>query len=283
MRAGGGLHQRSPAWAGGPSIPPTRGLPIVPGTVIQLVVERIPDGRKPPRDLWLWQRRAGTGACGPDVAGLPRRFDQEHFHRFAKVHLGSRACPSPVGGGDRPLGESGHAAYGQLRLASPLVERPPPPLATQVQPGVTPSPYRVRLGFRDSAPDSTRPPTRRKNSRPGPGRPRGSKKPAKKPNAHRITKQTASNRRRRVTRNLKSQAWPRHLGGRSWPACQVSSRMRRVVEAGFGEAVVGVAYLVGHGLGDRETLFWVDLDALGVAYEHVDGSVDVVDHPDVVV
>ena len=66
-------------------------MPIVKGTVIQVTVERLPDGRRPLKDLWLWH-------CGPTEAdvGLAdllwkaylRRFDQEHFHRFCKVYLG---------------------------------------------------------------------------------------------------------------------------------------------------------------------------------------------------
>lgn len=54
-------------------------------------------------------------------------------------------------------------------------------------------------------------------------------------------------------------------------------------EAGLDESLIGDTYLVGHVLWDGEALFGVDLDALGVADEHVDDAVDVVDHCDVAI
>jgi hypothetical protein len=88
VRAWRGLHQkltRIGRWAG---YPEGRRLPIVRGTVIQVVVERLPDARKPSKDLWLWH--AGPVEADVDLLwkAYLRRFDQEHFHRFAKVYLG---------------------------------------------------------------------------------------------------------------------------------------------------------------------------------------------------
>ena len=40
-------------------------LPIVRGTVLQVVVDHLPDGRKPPKDLWLWH--AGPVPADPDL------------------------------------------------------------------------------------------------------------------------------------------------------------------------------------------------------------------------
>jgi hypothetical protein len=79
---------RTGRWA---DYPADQQLPIVRGTVIQVVVDRLPDGRKPLKDLWLWH--AGPVEADVDLLwkAYLRRFDQEHFHRFAKVYLGM-AC-----------------------------------------------------------------------------------------------------------------------------------------------------------------------------------------------
>jgi hypothetical protein len=175
VRAWGDLHQRLTRvgrWAGHPA---DQRLPIVPGTVIQLVVERLPDGRKPPKDLWLWH--AGPVPAHVDMLwrAYLRRFDQEHFHRFAKVYLGLvRAHLQSAAATDRWVSLV-MAAYAQLRLASPLVDDLRRPWQPRCRPGVTPSPYRVRLGFRRLRARLDTPANSPKNSRPGPGRPRGSK------------------------------------------------------------------------------------------------------------
>jgi hypothetical protein len=68
-------------------------------------VDRLPDGRKPTKDLWLWH--AGPVGVDADLVDLLwkaclRRFDQEHFHRFAKVYLGmARAHLSSAQATDR--------------------------------------------------------------------------------------------------------------------------------------------------------------------------------------
>jgi hypothetical protein len=123
VRAWKGLHQkltRTGRWADWPA---DERLPIVGGTVIQIVVDRLPDGRKPTKDLWLWH--AGPLQTDTTLVDLLwkaylRRFDQEHFHRFAKVYLGmARAHLTSALATDRWL----HlilAAYAQLRLASPM-------------------------------------------------------------------------------------------------------------------------------------------------------------------
>jgi hypothetical protein len=123
VRAWTGLHQklsRIGRWAGHPA---DERLPIVRGTVIQIVVDRLPDGRKPTKDLWLWH----AGPVPVDTALVDllwkaylRRFDQEHFHRFTKVYLGmARAHLASALATDRWM----HlimAAYAQLRQASPV-------------------------------------------------------------------------------------------------------------------------------------------------------------------
>jgi hypothetical protein len=175
VRAWGGLHQRltrTGRWAG---YPVDQELPIVSGTVIQVVVEHLPDGRKAPKDLWLWH--AGPVPAHVDLLwkAYLRRFDQEHFHRFTKVHLGLvRAHLQSAEATDRWVNLV-MAAYAQLRLASPLVDDLRRPWHPKPQPGVTLSPYRVRLGFRRLRATLDTPADSQKFTRPGPGRPKGSK------------------------------------------------------------------------------------------------------------
>ncbi|MBB4942772.1 hypothetical protein FHR32_007172 [Streptosporangium album] len=178
VRAWKGLHQkltRTGRWAGHPA---DERLPIVRGTVLQIVVDRLPDGRKPTKDLWLWH--AGPVEVDLDLVDLLwkaylRRFDQEHFHRFAKVYLGmARAHLSSAQATDRWM----HlimAAYAQLRLASPHVDDLRRPWHPRPEPGRPLSPYRVRLGFRRLRAKLGTPAGSPKLTRPGPGRPKGSR------------------------------------------------------------------------------------------------------------
>ncbi|GAA0380032.1 hypothetical protein Acor_01510 [Acrocarpospora corrugata] len=191
VRAWKGLHQkltRIGRWAGHPA---DKRLPIVRGTVLQIVVDRLPDGRKPTKDLWLWH--AGPAEVDANLVDLLwkaylRRFDQEHFHRFAKVYLGmARAHLDSAQATDRWM----HlimAAYAQLRLASPHVDDLRRPWHPRPAPGTPLTPYRVRLGFRRLRAKLGTPAGSPKPTRPGPGRPRGSKnqpKPRRPP--HRKT------------------------------------------------------------------------------------------------
>lgn len=178
VRAWTGLHQkltRTGRWADHPA---NERLPIVRGTVIQIVVDRLPDGRKPTKDLWLWH----AGPVPVDTALVDllwkaylRRFDQEHFHRFAKVYLGmARAHLTSAQATDRWM----HlimAAYAQLRLASPHVDDLRRPWHPRLEPGRPLSPYRVRLGFRRLRAKLGTPAGSPKLTRPGPGRPKGSR------------------------------------------------------------------------------------------------------------
>jgi hypothetical protein len=177
VRAWRGLHQkltRIGRWAG---YPEGQRLPIVRGTVIQVVVERLPDGRKPSKDLWLWH--AGPVEVEADVDLLwkayLRRFDQEHFHRFAKVYLGL-ACAhlTSAQATDRWVALI-MIAYAQLRLAGRLVDDLRRPWQPRPEPGKHLSPYRVRLGFRRLRAKLGTPASSPKLSRPGSGRPKGSR------------------------------------------------------------------------------------------------------------
>ena len=129
VRAWAGLHQKLGSTGRWASWPRDKQLPIVRGTVLQVVVGHLPDGRKPPRDLWLWH--AGPVPADPDLLwkAYLRRFDQEHFHRFAKVYLGlASAHLSSAAATDRWVSLA-IGAYAQLRLARQPRGRPAPSLA----------------------------------------------------------------------------------------------------------------------------------------------------------
>jgi hypothetical protein len=175
VRAWTRLHQklaRTGRWA---HYPEDQRLPTVRGTVIQVVVRRLPDGRRPSKDLWLWH----AGPVLPDVDLLwkayLRRFDQEHFHRFTKACLGmARAHLDSAQATDRWVNLV-MVAYAQLRPASPLVDDLRRPWQPRPEPGKPLSPYRVRLGFRRLRAKLGTPADSPKPSQPGSGRPKGSR------------------------------------------------------------------------------------------------------------
>jgi hypothetical protein len=188
VQAWAGLHpkqQRHPGHG-------TRGpRPIVRGTIIRVVVERVPARTRPPKVLWLWW--AGPGPLDLDQAwrAYTRRFDLEHTVRFCKQTLGW-TIPRP-----RHPEQADRwtwlvlAGYTQLRLARAAVadrrlpwERPRPQLRL--------SPYRVRRGFPRLLCALGSPAAAPKPFGCSPGRPKGCssgpatrypaiKKPAKKP------------------------------------------------------------------------------------------------------
>jgi hypothetical protein len=151
-------------------------LPTVEGTLIRLVVDQLPGDRNP-KPVWLW-----ASAIGVDVGEVDRiwqtylrRFDVEHTFRLFKQTLGWT----------KPRIRDPHAAdrwtwltivaYTQLRLARELtadLRRP------WERPATTPSrltPARVRRGFRHLHRKLAAPASAPKPSRPGPGRPPGSR------------------------------------------------------------------------------------------------------------
>ena len=150
-------------------------LPVIEGTLIRLQVEHLPGDRNP-KPVWLWT--SITGATAADVdrwwQAYLRRFDLEHTFRLFKQSLG-RTTPKLR---DPEAADRWTwlllAAHTQLRLARPLVadlrrpwERPAPPGRL--------TPARVRRGFRNIRPTTLLPARAPKPSRPGPGRPPGSR------------------------------------------------------------------------------------------------------------
>jgi hypothetical protein len=155
-------------------------LPILPGALIEISVERLPRGARP-KPVWL--RHAAPEGTETDVDLLwrayLRRFDQEHFHRFAKTRLGlAHARLISAEAADR-WNAVVLAAYAQLRAAAPLVADEPRPWHKKTAPGKLPTPCRVRAGFRRLRGHLGTPAGAVKPVRPGTGRPPGRKNPPK--------------------------------------------------------------------------------------------------------
>jgi len=150
-------------------------LPLIHGTLIRLKVEHLP-GDRDPKPVWLWSSR--TGMTGQDVdvrwQAFLRRFDLEHTFRLFKQTLGWTV----------PKVRDPHtadlwtwliiAAHTQLRLARPLAEDLRRPWERPSEPRRL-TPARVRRGFRHLRVKTARPADVPRPSKPGPGRPPGSK------------------------------------------------------------------------------------------------------------
>jgi hypothetical protein len=170
------LHQavtRTGRWA---RYPAGQRLPLVEGTLIRVTVQRLAH-EGAPKPMWLWHHAPPGTPVDVDLLwkGYLRRFDQEHFHRFAKVHLGlarARLCSAEAT--DRWIALV-IAGYAQLRAASPVVSDQPRPWQRKTAPGKIPTPCRVRAGFRRLRAHLGTPAGAVKIARPGRGRPPGRK------------------------------------------------------------------------------------------------------------
>ena len=150
-------------------------LPLIEGTVIHLVVERLP-GDAQPKPVWIWASLTGADAALIDVLWQVylRRFDLEHTFRMLKQTLGwTRPRLRDPKAADTWTWLV-IAAHTQLRLAREQVsdlrrpwERPADPRRL--------TPARVRRGFRNIRPALPLPAGAPKPSHPGPGRPPGSR------------------------------------------------------------------------------------------------------------
>ncbi|MGY3676486.1 hypothetical protein ACVWXU_000109 [Streptomyces sp. TE33382] len=143
--------------------------------MVRLQVERLP-GDRAPKPVWLWS--SAPGATPTDVdrwwQSFLRRFDVEHTFRLMKQTLGWTAPKIRRADTADLWTWLIIAAHTQLRLARTLTEdlrrpweRPRPPHRL--------TPARVRRGFRNVRATAARPAAAPKPSRPGPGRPPGSK------------------------------------------------------------------------------------------------------------
>jgi hypothetical protein len=150
-------------------------LPVIEGTLIRLAVDHLP-GQRDADPVWLWSSRAGTMEEEVNRAwqAFLRRFDIEHMFRFCKQQLGwTRPKLRDPAVADRWTWLV-IAAYAQLHLARDLADDIRLPWQRPCAPGrLTPS--RVRRGYRRLRQDLPVPASAPKPSRPGPGRPKGSK------------------------------------------------------------------------------------------------------------
>jgi hypothetical protein len=171
---------RRAAWSGhqGP-------LPVIEGTIIRWRVDRLPSGAEA-KPVWLWWSSVDATEADVDRCWqmFLRRFDIEHTFRLFKQTLGWTA----------PKLRDPHAAdrwtwliitcHTQLRLARALatdLRRP----WEQPTPQAKLTPARVRRGFRNLHAKTASLACAPKPSRPGPGRPPGSR------NRHRATTTTS--------------------------------------------------------------------------------------------
>lgn len=173
VEAWGGLHpklERRAAWAQHEGA-----LPTVTGTVIRIRAGRLP-GDRDPDPVWLFT----TGPMTRDTLNTYwrtylRRFDLEHTFRFFKQHLAwTRPRLRDPRAADRWTWLV-CAAYTQLRLARTLTQDLRRPWEKPTDRGQHPSPLRVRRGYRRLRPKLADPARAAKATRPGPGRPRGSR------------------------------------------------------------------------------------------------------------
>jgi DDE superfamily endonuclease len=150
-------------------------LPVVEGTLIRLAVDHLP-GQRGADPVWLWSSRAAAREDEVDRAwqAFLRRFDIEHTFRFLKQQLGwTRPKLRDPAAADRWTWLV-IAACAQLCLARDLAADIRLPWQRPCPPGRL-TPARVRRGFRRIRQVLPVPASAPKPSRPGPGRPEGSK------------------------------------------------------------------------------------------------------------
>ena len=174
VQAWRGLHPKLHSkgrWAGAGA------PPIVTGTVIQVQVQHLPKPNgQALKTLWLWWSGPGQPDLDTCWRAYLRRFDIEHTFRFAKNTLGwtTPALRTPEQA-DRWTWLI-IAAYTQLRLARCLVADLRLPWERRRDPTKL-TPARVRRGFRSLRPTIGTPAQPPKSDKPGPGRPKGTRKP----------------------------------------------------------------------------------------------------------
>lgn len=172
-RHGNGCTRSSPG--GRPGSTTTDRCPSSRAPSSRLVVEKLPSGEvnKP---VWLWW--SGTGATEADVdccwQSFLQRFDIEHTFRLFKQTLGWTGPRLRSSDAADRWTWLVIAAYAQLRLARPLSADLRRPWERPAEPNKL-TPARVRRGFGNLHAMTGSPARAPKPSRPGPGRPPGSK------------------------------------------------------------------------------------------------------------
>jgi hypothetical protein len=151
-------------------------LPVAEGTLVRLVVDRLPGDRRP-KPVWLWASATGLDAAQVDRLwqAYLRRFDIEHTFRLFKQTLGwTRPRLRDPRAADRWTWLM-IVAYTQLRLARDLTADLRHPWERHATTPGRLTPARVRRGFRHLRAKTPLPASAPKPTRPGPGRPPGSK------------------------------------------------------------------------------------------------------------
>ena len=180
-------------------------LPVIEGTLIRLQVDHLP-GDRDPKPVWLWT--SITGATAADVdrwwQAFLRRFDLEHTFRLFKQTLGWTAPKIRTPAAGRPLDLAGHRRAHPTTPGPPAGRRPAPTLGTPAPPDRL-TPARVRRGFRNIRPTTPLPARAPKPSRPGPGRPPGSRNrhPATSHDVGKTVKRDETSHRSTPTHRLK--------------------------------------------------------------------------------
>ncbi len=154
--------------------------PIVKGSVIRIEVEHLPKpSSRSKKTLWLFWSGPGEPDLDRCWRAYLRRFDIEHTFRFMKGMLGwttpSLCRPEQADRWSWLIA----AAYTQLRLARDLVEDLRLPWERHRNPQQL-TPVRVRRGFRRLGATIGTPASPPKSTTPGPGRPKGTRKPPRK-------------------------------------------------------------------------------------------------------
>jgi DDE superfamily endonuclease len=149
-------------------------LPVLRGTLLRITVDHLPDGRVPPKALWLWH--AGPAPLSLDELwrAYLARFDEEHAFKFAKGTLGLTAAKVRTPAQTDRWVRLVMAAAAQLLLARPLAADLRRPWERRPHPGRPLPPGRVRRGFANIRRLLGTPARVAKPARPGPGRPKGS-------------------------------------------------------------------------------------------------------------
>jgi hypothetical protein len=147
--------------------------PVLRGTLLRVIVERLPDGRPPRKTTWLWH--AGPAPLSLDELwrAYLARFDEEHTFRFLKGALGLTAAKVRTPAQADRWVRLVMAAYAQLLIARTDTADLRRPWEKPPDPDRPLTPGRARRGFPNIRRQIGTPAHVAKPGRPGPGRPKG--------------------------------------------------------------------------------------------------------------